>query len=536
MAGYKETPRQKMIAMMYLVLTALLALNVSKEVLDAFVVVNESVVLTNETFSEKLGELYNAFDKQYQINQNKVKPFRDKALEAKRLSVEMRDYIEDIKWQLIAATERVPYDTAKILPVKKLTKLDDFTTTTNFFMAGSSDGSKGEGIKLQNKINEFRESVINLVDDKGKEQIKIGLKTDGNYTDRDGKPLNWVQYNFYNTVLAANLAILNKMTTEVYNAEFDVVNHLLSSIDAADFKYDTVAARVLPKRDYVFVGDKYEAEIIVAAYDTRQDPEVYILDGADKMTDEQINRARPISGQKGVVKVSFPAQTEGIKKFAGIFRLTTGTGEVNSYPFSAQYMVAQPTTTISASKMNVFYAGVDNPISVSSPGVPLENLEVTISVGQIRKDNQPGNYIVSGIPADRKEAIVTVSARIDGQLKEQGKKPYRIKRVPDPIALIAGLKEGSINRNILAQVNAIEASMPQDFEFDLTFRVTSFKMTTLSGSIVTDLRSSSNMLTDEMKNRIKSANRGDRVWFEDIVARGPDGTDRPLNPISLILN
>jgi gliding motility-associated protein GldM len=535
MAGYKETPRQKMIAMMYLVLTALLALNVSKEVLDAFVVVNESVALTNENFSEKLNELYNTFDKQYQINQNKVKPFRDKAIEAKRLSTEMINYIDDVKWRLIEVTERIPYDSAKLIPVKKLAKLDDFTTTTNFFMAGSTDGTKGEVIKLKNKIINYREKILSLVDEKNRGQIKIGLQTDGNYLDRDGNHLNWVQYNFYHTVLAANLAILNKMTTEVYNAEFDVVNYLLASIDAADFKYDTVAARVLPKRDYVFIGDRYEAEILVAAYDTRQDPEVYILEGADRMTDEQISRARPIAGQKGVVKVNFPAQTEGLKRFAGIFRLTTGTGEVNSYPFSANYVVARPTTTISATKMNVFYAGVDNPISVSSPGVPLENLEVTISVGHIRKDNKPGNYIVT-VPVDKKEAIVTVSARIDGQLKKQGDNSYRIKRVPDPTALIAGYKEGAINRNVLAQVNAIEASMPQDFEFDLNFRITSFKMTTLSGSIVTDFKSNSNRLTDEMKNRIRNANRGDRVWFEDIIARGPDGTDRPLNPISLTLN
>ena len=367
MAGYKETPRQKMIAMMYLVLTALLALNVSKEVLDAFVVVNECVALTNENFSEKLNELYNTFDKQYQINQNKVKPFRDKAIEAKRLSTEMINYIDDVKWRLIEVTERIPYDSAKLIPVKKLAKLDDFTTTTNFFMAGSTDGTKGEGIKLKNKIINYREKILSLVDEKNRGQIKIGLQTDGNYLDRDGNHLNWVQYNFYHTVLAANLAILNKMTTEVYNAEFDVVNYLLASIDAADFKYDTVAARVLPKRDYVFIGDRYEAEILVAAYDTRQDPEVYILEGADRMTDEQISRARPIAGQKGVVKVNFPAQTEGLKRFAGIFRLTTGTGEVNSYPFSANYVVARPTTTISATKMNVFYAGVDNPISVSSP-------------------------------------------------------------------------------------------------------------------------------------------------------------------------
>lgn len=535
MAGYRETPRQKMIAMMYLVLTALLALNVSKEVLDAFVVVNESVVLTNENFDEKLDEAYRTFDKQYQINQNKVRPFRERALEAKHLADEMRDYINEVKWQLIASVERIPYDTAKVIPAARLKKLDDFTTTTNFFMRGSTDGSAGEGRVLENKINEFRGNILNIVDPKYRDQIKMGLQTDGQYTDRDGVPQNWVQYNFYNTVLAANLAILNKIITEVYNAEFDVVNHLLSAIDAEDFKYDTVAARILPKRDYVFIGDKYEAEILVAAYDTRQDPEVYILEGVDYLPENQISRARPIAGHKGVVKLSLPAQSEGLKKFAGIFRLTTGTGEVNDYHFSASYQVAQPTTTVSATKMNVLYAGVDNPISISSPGIPLENLEVTISSGQIRRDIQPGDYIVT-VPADKREAIISVSARMEGQLRKQGDKTYRIKKVPDPIAQIAGLREGTVNRNVLAEAAAIEASMPQDFEFDLSFRVISFNMISVSGSIVWERRTDSNRLTEEMKNRIRTSNRGDRVWFEGIVARGPDGVDRPLSPITLTLN
>jgi gliding motility-associated protein GldM len=211
-------------------------------------------------------------------------------------------------------------------------------------------------------------------------------------------------------------------------------------------------------------------------------------------------------------------------------------GETEDFHFSSQYLVAEPTTTVSATKMNVFYAGVDNPISISSPGIPLENLLVEISTGEVKPDASPGYFIVNIPTADRNEAIITVSARIEGQIRKQGDKTYRIKKVPDPVALIAGYKEGTINRNILAQVNAIEASMPQDFEFELSFRVISFKMTTLSGSIVGELRSTSNRLTDEMKNRIKSANRGDRVWFEDIIARGPDGTERPLNPIILTLN
>jgi len=536
MAGYKETPRQKMIAMMYLVLTALLALNVSKEVLDAFKVVNDSVELTNENFAEKLSGLHMVFDSRYALDSEKVGPFREKAIEARQLSDDLRSFVEDMKWRLVSAVERIDYDTARVTPIGKLKKLDDFTTTTNFFMRGTVDGSQGEGILLQEKINQYRENMLNLVEPRFRNQIKIGLQTDGNYTDRDGKSLNWIQYNFYNTVLAANLTILNKIITEIHNAEFDVVNHLLASIDAADFKHDAVFARVLPKKDYVLRGDNYEAEIVVAAYSTTQNPEVYILEGVDRLAPDQISRARKYTGSAGIVNYRVPAQTEGQKRYAGIVRLTNPLGETEDFHFSSQYLVAEPTTTVSASKMNVFYAGVDNPISISSPGIALENLIVGISTGQVIPDNRPGHFIVKIPTADRNEAIITVSARIEGQVRKQGDKTYRIKKVPDPVALIAGYKEGTINRNILAQVNAIEASMPQDFEFELSFRVISFKMTTLSGSIVSELRSTSNRLTDEMKNRIRSANRGDRVWFEDIIARGPDGTERTLNAIILTLN
>jgi gliding motility-associated protein GldM len=535
MAGYKETPRQKMITMMYLVLTALLALNVSKEVLDAFIVVNDSVVQTNETFAEKTNDLHRTFENRYMINQARVAPYRERALEAKQLSDDLRAYINDIKWRLISEVEGIPYDSAKVVPPGKLENMDNYDGPTTFFMGGSTDGSEGEGWVLMEKINQYREDMLNILDEQEREKIRIGLQTDGHYTDRDGVKLNWVQYNFYRTVLAANLAILNKIITEIYNAEFDIVNHLMVAIDAEDFKYDTIALKVLPKRDYVFVGENYEAEIIVAAYDTKQEPEVYIMEGVDSLPVSQTERARRISGDDGVVKVNLPANTEGTKRFAGIFRIVTPSGEVNDYPFSSQYQVAKPATTISATKMNVFYAGVDNPISISSPGVPLENLEVSISAGSITRDAEPGNYIVN-VPAEAGEAVVSVSARIEGIIRKQGDMTFRVKTVPDPIAQIAGMREGPINRNVLARTTAIEARMPQDFEFDMNFNVVSFTMLIARGTILSTYTASSNRLTDDMTSAVQNANRGDRVWFENILARGADGKDRNLPSISLTLN
>ncbi len=535
MAGYKETPRQKMIAMMYLVLTALLALNVSKEMLDAFIVVNESVELTNETFNQKLQETYVAFEKKYQNNQNKVKPFWDKANQAKVLSDEMVAYIEGVKWELVSKTEKITVDSAKTVAVVEMRNKDDYSTPTNYFMGDSEDGAKGEGKELKRRIEEYRQQMLNILDAEDRDRIKLGLKTDGIYTDADGLILNWIQYNFFNTVVAADITILNKIITEVYNAEFDVINFLFDDIDAEDFKYDKIEAKILPKTNYVFLGDEYEAEIIVAAYDTKQNPEVFLLQGVDSLPESQVSRAIPIEGEKGMVKISLPGESVGIKKFAGIIKVKTGVGDVNNYYFNDEFVVAEPSLTVSAKKMNVFYVGVDNPVAISVPGIAEENLRTSISYGELKADTESDDWIVN-VPFGQRETIINVKATIEGIERDMGSKTFRVKNLPDPVAYIANKKEGMVNRNILVAAGAIIAKMPNDFDFDLSFRITSFKMTLQRGLEVWSDKSNNNRLTEDMMRQINSASRGQKVWFENIVARGPDNLDRPLSPILLTIN
>ena len=535
MAGYKETPRQKMIAMMYLVLTALLALNVSKEMLDAFIVVNDSVELTNENFSEKLNQTYLTFEKKYQINQNKVKPYWDKAKMAKAYSTELVDYINGLKYELVAKTEKIPIDTAKIIKVSEIKNKDDYSTPTNFFMGDSEDGKKGVGIELKGRIEKYRENMLNLLEEQDRAKIKLGLVTEGNYKDANGLPLNWIQYNFFHTILAADMAIINKIITEVFNTEFDVVNFLLDDIEAEDFKYDKIAAKVLPKSSYVFMGDKYEAEIIVAAYDTKQTPAVFLLEGMDSLPLSQIGRARTVEGKNGIVKFDLPATSQGLKKYAGIIQVKGGQGEINNHYFSDEYFVAQPSLTVSATKMNVFYVGVENPVEISVPGIPEENVEPSISVGTLTR-NPAGNDWIVTVPSGQRETIITVNAKVDGQSRAMGTKKYRIKKLPDPTALIANLNEGSVNRNILITAGAIIPKMPDDFEFDLKYKIISFKMVLQRGTDIYTEKSNSNLLTQEMIKAIQGANRGQRIWFENIVARGPDNIDRPLAPIILTIN
>jgi len=201
MAGYKETPRQKMIAMMYLVLTALLALNVSKDMIDAFLVVNDSIETTNENFSEKIDEIYADFYKDYKINQAKFDPFWEKAKKAKELSEKMVKYLESIQFEVIKISEKTDsletlrncYDTIAVpdpnnpnktinkfrLNLQKVKTRDRNNEPTNYFIGQSEDGSKGEAIVLRNKIEEYREKMIQLIDTSNRSKLNIGLVTDG---------------------------------------------------------------------------------------------------------------------------------------------------------------------------------------------------------------------------------------------------------------------------------------------------------------------------------------------------------------------
>jgi len=457
MAGYKETPRQKMIAMMYLVLTALLALNVSKSMLDAFLVVNQSMENTIDVFESKLGDLYINFEKQYQLKPSKVEAYWDKALEAKALSRELKDYIEKLKFQVVKKSERTdsleiiekyyvkemvpdPDDPRKQIEVLSLnmpvvpTK-DKYDESTNYFI----NQKKAEDLK--DKINTYRESLLNLVDTAFRNNVKLGLDTEGPYYDADGQKQNWEMHHFYHTILAATVTILNKLEAEIQTAEFDIVSELYNEIDISDFKFDKIEAKVIPITNYVLQGDKYEAEVLVTAFDTKQTPAVYVLPGADQITVSNKDRAQRISGEEGVVKLSFPASTVGPQKYAGVIEIVSPEGETIPYPFEGEYVVAPPSLTVAATKMNVFYIGVDNPVSISVPGIADADLRPVISTGSLKRDPSGRDWVVR-VPKGDNRAVITVDALYQGESRRMGAAEFRVKRVPDPVAEIAGQVEG----------------------------------------------------------------------------------------------
>jgi gliding motility-associated protein GldM len=523
MAGYKETPRQKMISMMYLVLTALLALNVAKQILDAFVVVNESMEATNENFSQKINQTYAKFKEQYALNPEKVGKYWEKAKKVQTLSKSINDYIDTLKVTVIAKTEKIPHSVADTIKLIDIKNKDNFDMPTHYFIG--TDMKKGIAYDLKDSISAFRERILSFINEEDRPTFanKIGLVTEGDFRDADKQKQSWEEHNFYHTILAADVVLLNELKAEVYNAESDIVNYLLASISAKDFKVSDVEAKVIPESKYVFQGDDYTAEILVAAVDNTQNPEVYILDGADTLTVANIDRAKKYIGKAGVVKLELPANSLGEKKYAGLIKLMTPMGVPRYFGFKSDYIVAKPSATISPTKMNVFYRGVDNPVAISASGKSDAQLQPSITAGSLTRSSE-GGWIVKNIPNNANKVTIKVYADDAGGKKFMGEQEFRVKRLPDPIAKVPGTKSGKIAKNQMLANAFLMCRLPEWVDFEYPFKVTSFTMIVPSGGgYVTPEKSKNQMFTDKMKRLIKGAKKGDIIIFKDIKVKGPEG-------------
>ncbi len=531
MTGYKETPRQKMIAMLYLVLTALLALNVSKQILDAFLVVNESMETTNENFSKKLDITISEFKAQYLINPNKVGPYWQKAQAVHNLSQALLKYVDSVKYTVIKTTERLEtMQEAKTIKLREVKSKDNYDRTTRYFIGSSEDGSAGESHILRERLEQYKKQILELVDPKYRNSMKIGLDTKGPFYAAGGEKQNWEMHNFYRTILAADVTILNKIKAEIYNAEFDISTYLLAAISAKDWKFDVIRAKVIPKSSYVFTGEDYQAEILVAAYDTKGNPDVRYVMGSDSLYEGNFKNATRIEGSNGTVTLKLSSGTaEGLKKFAGIIKIVSPLGDTMTYHFKDDFIVAKPGITVSPSKMNVFYVGVENPVDISVPGSP-EKVIPIISIGKIRPEGK--NWIVYDLPKGTREAVVNVSAVFSGKTKSMGNSTFRLKTVPDPIAQIAGVHEGVVNRSLLLASPYIIPTMPPGFDFDLKYVVTGFTFVTDYNGDIMEVKVAGNRLTQDIVKLVTTAKKNKRVWFEAISVRGPDG-DRTIAGINL---
>jgi gliding motility-associated protein GldM len=560
MAGGKETPRQKMIGMMYLVLTALLALNVSKEILNSFILINDSLTVTNKNFASKNESQYDAFKAALLNDQKKVQKWYDDAMEVQESAEDMVGHIEELKQYLIMRTDKLDSleikalreagdldSIASIFSLRNVNSKDNYDTPTNI-MIGGNEAKLKEGphtaFELVEKLNGFRDKLISKIEPaKGQsiiDALQLNFNTDTTLRVSDSESETWPMANFYHIPLAAVVTNLSKIQTDVRNAESDVVKYLFREVDASDFKFDTLAAKIIAP-NLVFHGDDYVAEIFVAAFSTTQNPQVQI-GKVDTSINEIIGAidTSSVIVDRGVGTYTVRASREGLQKYSGIIKVKAPSGQYLKYPFEGEYMVMKSGVVVSPTKMNVLYRGVKNPVSVSVPGVAPELVKPSLQGGTLRPDAKAGkgNYIAE--VKGGSTAKVIVSAEVDGKQRKMGEFEFRVKDVPAPVATIAGTKGGLISPNRLAAAPTVIPKM-ENFDFELFFKVTKFDLVYQVGTDLMTKPVNGSKIPADAVAQIKRLKKGSRVFIENIKAVMLDENNRPapgvtpktLSPVNL---
>jgi len=535
-----------MINMMYLVLTALLALNVSKEILDSFVTVNKGLEITKLTLGEKMNETYSTFSSLASESPKKYGDAWAAAAQVRDEADTLVAYIDRIKARLIAETDKmemsevVGKDAAgrdTVISLEHIKSKDNYTVMTNLMGMGEPAKPK-EGVYTAHDLRVRLEAFRDRLKDMAAKNPVLVENMDKMFDfskrpDAGGKPTSWESINFYHVPLAAGVTILSKIQMDVRNAENELVNWMMGAVESKTFKFSTLSPMVQTTTSYVTQGATYEADIFLAAYDPLNPPRVEIakdgrVDTAKKVV---IGEAEVLPiGPDGKAKYRVPATGVGERTYSGVIVFRPVGGEEERHVFSAKYEVAAPNLVVSPTKMNVFYRGVDNPVDISVAGYSAKDVRPTATNGALTKAKE--GYIMR----PGKEAEATIGAVVtnpDGSTKSMPGLKFRVRNVPNPTPYFAGksVNDENVKKAELTAAQGVIAKM-ENFEFDLKFDITEFKVTMIVGGVPIEKVAKGAAATADMKEMFQKAKPGQKFWIEGIKARGPDGTVRNLGSLS----
>jgi gliding motility-associated protein GldM len=548
MAGHKETPRQKMIGMMYLVLTALLALNVSADILNAFTIVNEGMERTNKNFEAKNNQQISEFEKQYQLNKAKVGKYYNKAMKAHELSEKLITEIKEVQNKVIGYTEFKSAEARNVtfeykdeegntqektvvepreVPLEWLENKSNYDSPMNVLLGvGKEDGTSGEATKLKEAFAKYKKEILSLLSKEEADGIKLGLNTEDAYNTHANKKQNWEMNTFYHTVLSADIVLLNKYIAEVMNIETEVVAKLYENIDASDFKMDKVTSAVIPKANIVIAGEPYEAQVLVVAYSSTDTPTVMVKQDVDSLFTKDYSSASEIDSiSDGVTYYSVKTSATGDFKYAGVIKVKKPDGSYLTKHFNSSYTVIKPSATVSADKMNVVYRGLPNPLTIAAAGFTNDQIRLSASGGGSLSSKGNGKYIFKPSIGKAKEVTFRVVAtKKDGTTSSMGPFKFRIKNLPSPTIRLAGKTDGQIDKSALLARSFLSAQL-DDFLFEgVKYSVVSFKIYVAGprmSPIFKDVRGP--RFPAGVIKALRKASRGTTVQISSVKVKGPDG-------------
>ena len=506
-----------MINLMYVVLMAMLALNVSTEVLNGFSIVEESLNRTTANATKENRVIYDNFEAQMKSNPAKVKVWFDKAQEVKRMSDSLYNFADELKHAIVCEADGKKGDVHNII------NKEDLEAATQVMLAPG----RGKGQALYNAINSFRERILAMVPDSTQRAIIAGNLSTQLPKNAIAMGKNWQEYMFEGMPVAAAVTLLSKLQSDIRYAEGEVLHKLVSNIDVKDIRVNALNAFVIPNSQTIVRGDKFSAHIVMAAIDTTQVPEIYI---GERKVDLADGLYETICGRTGDFTL------------AGHIEMMNGSGERIRRDFSQKYTVVDPSATVSADLMNVLYAGYNNPLSVSVPGVPLSKVQATMSGGTLQTVG-PGRYIARPA-AVGKDVTITVTSTNTGRPQQMGQFTFRVRKLPDPTPYIAltdehgnptRYKGGGLAKASLLGAGGIGAAI-DDGILDIGFKVTGFTAVFYDnmGNAV-PMVSDGDRFSARQKEAFRKLARNRRFYISGITAVGPDGLQRSLNSVMEVI-
>jgi gliding motility-associated protein GldM len=506
MAGGKETTRQRMINIMYLVLLAMLALNVSDTVLNAFKNINDSLATSRDNVNQSINQLFSSFENsKLKEEPARAQPIYERAKQARAAADELNNFIESIKKQFTEAGDGLD------------TLTGDLKRRENMDIAQGIMINQGQGEKLKAKINQTREKLISLLDAGDRAGVSFSLEAKDPIKKSKG---DWKEVNFgEGTPLTAAMTNLTKLQADTKNAEAEIIKKLFGNMDKAVVNIDKFAAVAVAPTSYVIQGQPYTAEVFLTASDSRSNPDITV--GGGKLAVKEGKGT--YTGSTGSV---------GVFKWVGTVRVRQTDGQIKEYKTAEQtYQVAKPSANVSSVKMNVIYAGIANPFAVSAAGFPLESIKASISAGSMSGGN--GNYVVNVAGSQvGSEVSINVSANNAGKTVNLGVQKFRVKAIPAPIAKVGGRIGGDISSVQLKSETEIDADL-DDFPFDVKFKILRFKITVIKPrSEAVTIPGSGGSFAGAVRSAMNAITPGSKVFFDDIVSQGPDGRQKILPSVS----
>ena len=499
--------RQKMINLMYLVFIAMLAMNMSKEVLSAFGFMNEKLTENNISTIEKNKEAYANLATKASEQAAKFGELNKQAKQIQKYSDDFYSYLGDLKVKM----------TSDIENKKDYESMDKTEFLDVYFFKG--DGYTEKGQEFLDKINSYKSNVINVLgeDNKFATSINERFNTEPVVNSKTGSTVEWLRARYEGFPLVASLTSLTQLQADVRNTEADIVSSLLGGKMEEALSLNNYKGIVALEKNAYFAGEKVTGKIVLGRYDATMVPDNVILNGKDYKKIE--------SGQ---VIIDMPAGNVGNHDIKGKITFTQN-GEPVEVPFESSYsVIPQPSeAVVSADKMNVVYRGLDNPISVSLPGVGDNNLNVSASGGRLTGSR--GKYSIR--PGSGNVATINVSAKLSSGKTVNSKATFRIKDIPAAMGSVRG-QFGTVRMPKSGLANTpIGAGLP-DFEFDLSIRVQSFKIK-IPGQLTIIVNGTK--LNNAAKQKLQKAKRGDQINIYDIKATANGVPIKKVLPVNIEL-